>query len=58
MDGVVIDFKPIGKNPSSTKSQYFRGQTLDIDPWKHEEAGIIGHQMEVAFPHWSIPTDK
>lgn len=55
---MVIDFKPIGKNPSSTKSQYFRGQTLDIDPWKHEEAGIIGHQMEVAFPHWSIPTDK
>jgi len=58
MDGMVIDFKPIGGNPSDTKSQYFRGQTLDIDPGKHEEAGIIGHQMEIVFPRRSIPADE
>jgi len=58
MNGVVIDLKPIGGNPSDAKSQYFRGQTFDVDPGKHQKAGIIGHQMKIVFPRRSIPADE
>ncbi len=58
VNGMVINFKPISGNPSDAKSQYFRGETLDIDPGKHEETGVVGHQMQVVFPSRSIPTDE
>ncbi len=58
MDGVMIDLKPIGGNPSNAKSQYFRGQAFDRDPRHYKEAGIIGHQMEIVFSRRSIPADE
>lgn len=58
MDRVVIGLKPIRGNPFDAKSQYLRGQTLDIDPGKHEKSDIIDYQMEVVLPCCCIPTDE
>ncbi len=42
-NGIVIDGKPVGRDPGGIEGQNLGSQAFDFDPGKNEEAGIVDH---------------
>lgn len=58
MERVVVETKPVLRDSFCVQGQDFRGQAFDRDPGEDEEAGVIGHTMEVFFFGGFIPADE
>ena len=58
MDGVMIDFEPIVRDPFGIDGEYPGCQALDGDPGQDEEAGVIGQEVQIPYPGGMVPSNE
>lgn len=58
MDGVMIGFEPIGRDPLGIEGENPGGQAFDRYPRQDEEASVVGQEVQISYPGGMVPSDE
>lgn len=56
-DRVCINRMPVFRDDSGTPCKQMGSKIGDNDPWKNQEAGVVGQQMQILLPQLGTPSN-